>query len=400
MTIDSSVMEDITQQQIKYMHQRKIFLRVLWNKGLSRAQLKEELQLSFPSVSALVEEMIAGGVLYEAGANESNKRGRPSIQLQVNPKAFAVPVVNMTRDGYQYTLFDACVQPVQAGFIPYGRPEQTQERWQPETSLICDRLAELMRKLQKDHTIHDMVICVPGSFNSRGSLSSSALWIELPEDFISYMEESSGLHICLINNSDAEAFTERLMQPLPRDFIFMHVGKGVGAGIIRKGKIYNSNNVMRAGEIGHNSIDYNGIPCSCGGRGCLERYICIPAIRQEASRILGQENVDFETVCRAYAQENPQIVEMLNEKARLLAIGISNMIAIHPVTHIVLGGGIEQLGDRFLEQVQQAMQTVGFRKYMNRLTVTYTVAPSGNGALGAAWNYLYHQIQIEKTLKK
>jgi glucokinase len=157
---------------------------------------------------------------------------------------------------------------------------------------------------------------------------------------------------------------------------------------------------MRAGEIGHISIDYKGIPCSCGNRGCLERYICIPAICQEAAKILGQESADFETVCRAYAQGHAGIVEMLCGKARLLAVGISNLIAAHPVTHIVLGGGIEQLGDRFLEQVQQAVQTVGFRKYMNRLTVTYTVSPSGNGALGAVWNYMYHQMKIEHVLKK
>ena len=400
MTIDSSSSENLTQQHIKFMHLRKIFIRVLWNKGLSRAQLKEEMQLSFPSVSALVEEMISGGLLYEAGANESNKRGRPSIQLQVNPEAFAVPVVNMTRDGYHYTLFNACAQPIRTGFIPYGRPEQVGENWQPETDMICEPLVNRITNFAKEHTICDVVFSIPGTVNSQGRLTSSALRIELPADFVDYIEKNTGLRVCMINDSDAEAFTERLMQPLPSDFIFIHVGKGVGAGVIRKGKIYDSSNVMRAGEIGHISIDYKGIPCSCGNRGCLERYICIPAICQEAAKILGQESADFETVCRAYAQGHAGIVEMLCGKARLLAVGISNLIAAHPVTHIVLGGGIEQLGDRFLEQVQQAVQTVGFRKYMNRLTVTYTVSPSGNGALGAVWNYMYHQMKIEHVLKK
>jgi predicted NBD/HSP70 family sugar kinase len=55
----------------------------------------------------------------------------------------------------------------------------------------------------------------------------------LPADFVDYIENNTGLRVWMINDSNAEAVTERLMQPLPSDFIFIHVGKGVGAGVIR-----------------------------------------------------------------------------------------------------------------------------------------------------------------------
>jgi len=132
----------------------------------------------------------------------------------------------------------------------------------------------------------------------------------------------------------------------------------------------------------------------------LERYINMDAFCQDAAVVFGRPVQDFAEVCLAYKQGNPQITEMVDQKAELLAVGISNMIAIQPVTYVVLGGGIEQLGQKFLEKVRCAVQTVGFRKYMNRISVTYTVNTSGSGARGALWDYLYHKMKIERILKQ
>jgi len=391
--------ERMTQQYIKFMHLKEIYLRVLHGEGISRAQLKQDMNLSFPSVSALVEELICGGVLEEAGMQGSTKRGRPGILLKINPHALSVPVVAMTPDGYRYCIYDAAATVLEEGFLPYIKPAQLSDLWKPDAESICAPLVKLLAGLRLKHTLQDLVLSVPGSINARGELTSSALRIKLPPDFIEYLQKTVGLTVCLINDSDAEAYTERLLQPLFEDFVFIHVGKGVGAGIIRKGKIFDSD-TMRAGEIGHITIDYRGKPCSCGNRGCLERYINMDAFCQDAAVVFGRPVQDFAEVCLAYKQGNPQITEMVDQKAELLAVGISNMIAIQPVTYVVLGGGIEQLGQKFLEKVRCAVQTVGFRKYMNRISVTYTVNTSGSGARGALWDYLYHKMKIERILKQ
>lgn len=387
-----------TQHHIKAMHLQEIYLRVLQSDGISRARLKEEMHLSFPSISALVDEMISNGILYEVGVQESTKRGRPSILLRVDPNALAIPVINMNRDGWQYCLFDGCGQLLEEGFLPYGgKPPELQARWRPDADMICGPLEKLINGFAQKYVMLDLVLSVPGSVNSSGYLTSSALRINMPANFLQHLLESTGLRIAMINNSDAEAYAEKLYQPLPEDFIFLHVGNGVGAGIIRKGKIFN-NGPMRAGEIGHISIDYNGRSCPCGNRGCLERYIDETQLQLEAAALLKQEAVDFAELCQAYRQGVPEIVTLMAEKARLLAVGISNMLAMQPVRHVVLGGGVEQLGEGFLEQLREAIQAQGFRKYMNPLTITYTANTSGNGALGALWNYLHHEMKIESLM--
>lgn len=383
-----------TQQHIKSMHLKEIYLKTLRSEGISRAHLKREMQLSFPSISALVDELLKQDILREERVEAASGRGRPSTLLRVNPDALAIPVVNMTRDGYQFCLYDCCGQALHTCSLPYDKEDaDPAQRWAPDARTLCHPLTELLDALRKTHVMAELVLSVPASINARGFLTSSALHLTVPQDFLTYLEEKTGLALHLINNSDAEAYAEKLFQPLPEDFVFLHVGKGVGAGIIRKGRIFD-NGYLRAGEIGHISIDYNGSPCPCGNRGCLERYIDISQLQQEAEPLLPDCN-GFDEIVEAYRSGNPEITALINSKAQLLTVGISNMLAMQPVTHIVLGGSIEKLGEGFLEALRKAAESFGFRKYMNRVTVTFTRAGADAGLTGAVWNYIDHVLTVE-----
>ena len=382
-----------TQQNIKQMHLKAIFLEALRHDGVSRAQLTKTLHLSFPSVSALVEELLEAGLLRECGTVESTQRGRPVSLLRCVSTAFSVPVAVMTREGYQFSLFDCCGKRLQETFIPYGqKPEDCEQLWRPEAEVLCLPLENCIQQLRAKHKIAGLVICAPGSINARGRFTSSALQLAAPAQFFPRLEARTGLQVHLINNSDADAYAEQLLQPLPEDFIFVHIGRGVGAGIIRKGKIYTGAH-MRAGEIGHISVDWQGPKCSCGNRGCLEKYISLNHIA-EGGKQLGFATL--EELAEAYRQGEKTAAALMENKAQLLAVGISNMLTMQPVKHIVIGGAICRFGDDFLWAVRDAVQALGFRKYMNLLTVTYTKNPAGNGALGAFWNYMDHELTFEK----
>lgn len=383
-----------TQQHIKSMHLKQIFLAALRSGGISRAQLKQELHLSFPSVSALTDELLSRGILVAADEKTSAERGRPRTLLRVNPKALAIPVATMTREGYHYTLFDCCAQRLSEGFLPFPqRPEDTFQYWHPDEETLCAPLRQWIAAIAPAYRLSGLILSAPGSCNASGIFSSSALHIITPEAFSELLSRQTGLQVILENDSDCDAYTEQLLQALPEDFTFIHIGDGVGAGILRKGRIFRSGS-FRAGEIGHISIDYRGRPCPCGGKGCLEQYISTSALAAEVSALLAEE-ADFDRVCTLYRQEVPEVVALVNAKAPLLAVGISNMIAMQPVTHVVLGGGIEKLGDNFLKAVQDAVSTTGIRKRMERVCITFTRNSTGSGALGAVWNYLDHQMHIE-----
>lgn len=82
-----------------------------------------------------------------------------------------------------------------------------------------------------------------------------------------------GLHLYVENDANCAALAEYYAgagQGSKR-FVTITLGTGIGAGIIHNGKIFHGGNGM-AGEVGHTCIDYQGLPCPCGRRGCWEQY--------------------------------------------------------------------------------------------------------------------------------
>lgn len=380
-----------TQQNIKQMHLKQIFLKALRSGGISRAQLRQEMHLSFPSVSALVEELLERGILFEDGLVATAERGRPRSILRVNPHAFAVPVAVLTAEGYRCTAFDCCGNRLEERFLPLSA-----EDGRPDIAALSSPLQTWLEELRKTCSPAELILTVPGNFRETGSLSATTLGFSTPENFICRLQQRLGLEVLAFNNADCCAYGEKYCQALPEDFIVITVNKGVGPGIIRHGAVF-SGGILRGGEIGHISIDYNGEPCSCGSRGCLERYINTDQITREACRLLElpEEDTHFEDICKLYRQKDARLIGLISEKARLLALGISNMLTMQPVTHIVIGGDIVKLGEDFLTVLQGHIKTVGLRKYMDRVTtVCCTRSTENPEALGAFWNYLDHRMRV------
>lgn len=381
-----------TQQHIKQMHLKEIFLLALRSGGISRAELRQALQLSFPSTSALVEELLARGVLVEDGTMIPTERGRPRSMLRVNAKAFSVPVAVMTPEGYRCTLFDCCGTVLQTVFLPYAAQLPAV---QLDMEALGKPLQDWLGEVRQRHTVAPLILAISGNFNESGAISSSIIGFSTPAAFHRQLQQMLDLSVIIFNNADCYAYAEQYCQKLPEDFIAVTVSRGVGAGIIRHGAIFDGG-FFRAGELGHISIDHSGEPCSCGGRGCLEKYINTRQITKEACQLLQlpEETAAFDDIAKIYREKRTALDGLISEKAGILALGISNMLTMQPVTHIVIGGEIVKLGDRFLAELRKYMKTVGLRKFMDRVTVSYTRNSKDPEAFGSFQNYLDHHLDI------
>ncbi|MEU0188904.1 ROK family protein [Streptomyces afghaniensis] len=72
-------------------------------------------------------------------------------------------------------------------------------------------------------------------------------------------------------------------------FAYLHLGTGLGAGLVIGGSVHRGARTG-AGEFGHQVIQLDGPPCTCGDRGCVEA-LCLGAVArgdvEEAARVLG-----------------------------------------------------------------------------------------------------------------
>lgn len=67
--------------------------------------------------------------------------------------------------------------------------------------------------------------------------------------------------------------------------VFITLGTGVGGGIVIHGKVWSGFHGVGS-EIGHMILELDGEPCTCGNRGCLERYCSATAIIRMARELV------------------------------------------------------------------------------------------------------------------
>ncbi|GAA2799083.1 hypothetical protein GCM10019017_51140 [Streptomyces showdoensis] len=117
-----------------------------------------------------------------------------------------------------------------------------------------------------------------------------------------------GLPVVLDKDTNAAALGLALRPGAPASFAYVHLGTGLGAGLVLGGAVLRGGRTG-AGELGHQTVQLDGPPCECGGRGCLE-VLCLAAL--------------------AHGD--------LDGAARVLGTGAANLVRLLDVDRVLLGG--------------------------------------------------------------
>ena len=164
-------------------------------------------------------------------------------------------------------------------------PTLKERHW---SEIIKDMAALSLKVLaESGHTLDEVKavgIGCPGSIDKENGVvvySNNIVMDHVPmaEELRKYID----LPVFLENDANAAALGEYAIYGEGSDsFVFMTLGTGVGGGIILNGKVWSGFNGAGA-EIGHQSLVYNGKPCTCGRRGCLEAYASVTALIQQTT---------------------------------------------------------------------------------------------------------------------
>ena len=144
--------------------------------------------------------------------------------------------------------------------------------------------------------------------------------------------------------------------------VFITIGTGIGSGIIINGKIWNGFHGIGS-ELGHVILSLDGVPCTCGNHGCLERYCSATALirmGREAvamhpeSAILQMafgdpDNINARTVIDAARNHDQVAKEVYSHYISYLAQAIANVVNLIDPEVIVLGGGVSKAGSFLLD---------------------------------------------------
>ena len=177
------------------------------------------------------------------------------------------------------------------------------------------------------------------------------------------------------------------------DLACITLGTGVGCGLILNGLPYSGHSGY-AGEAGHMIVDPDGLPCPCGGQGCLETVASATGIVALARRRLetdpsgrlqdlGQP-LTAKAVHNAALQGDSLALATLDEAGRYLGIACANLIALLNLEIIVIGGGVAAAGELLLEPARTHTRMRTYKAAFDACRIVPAKLGNNAGIIGAA----------------
>lgn len=216
--------------------------------------------------------------------------------------------------------------------------------------------------------IQSVGVGIPGVSNSAGEVIKCANmgWFHVP--FREVFRRFLDVPVHIDNDANVAALAESVtgVSAGTSSSVFITIGTGIGSGIIINGKIWNGFHGI-GGELGHVILGLHGVPCTCGNRGCLERYCSATALirmgREAAaahpeSRILSMAggdpaNIEARTVIDSAREQDPTALAVYAEYIDNLSQAIASVVNLLDPEVIVIGGGVSKAGDFLLDPLHR-----------------------------------------------
>ncbi|MFG3346259.1 ROK family protein [Streptomyces sp. NPDC048018] len=165
------------------------------------------------------------------------------------------------------------------------------------------------------------------------------------------------------------------------------VSTGVGGGLVLDGRVH-PGPTGNAGHIGHISVDLDGEPCACGGRGCVERIASGPHIARRALENGWRPGPDGDTSAAAVAAAaragDPVAVASFERAAQALAAGIAATATLVEIDIAVVGGGVAGAGEVLFAPLRRSLRSYATLSFVRDLQVVPARTGTDAGLLGAA----------------
>ncbi|WP_404474436.1 ROK family protein [Microbacterium aerolatum] len=363
---------------------RGIVLDVIRTRGpISRIELAEATGLTAATMTRVVRDLLADGLVVESGHGASTGGKRP-ILVEIDPTArFAVGIHIAAESTVLIVsnLWGAIVGRSRAAAPAETPPDEFLDG-------LATSLRDLLDSLGIDPALVAGVgVAAPGTpdrdLGRSSSASAGPRWEGYP--LREGLAQRLGLRIVLENEAIAAAVGEYWSGAAGEigELAVIHMETDIGVGVVTRGRPLRGAH-GGAGDLGHLSLDVNGAPCPCGGRGCLH-LIASPAAARERYRCSTGEVVSMSRLGAAAVAGERDALEALNPSFAALAQAAGALVTLLDVERIVLAGsGFASAISFYISAVQQELDRRSKARGVAPVAVQSSVNPRDAAAVGAA----------------
>lgn len=373
--------------------QKRIITYLMHNHSSTIPDLAKDIDLSIPTVTKFVMELVEEGYIINYGKQETSE-GRPPNLYGLNPdsaymvgvdiKAFCLNIglMNFTGDMVDIQMGIEC------------RLDNTLESLDLLIQHICTFI-------EKHKNIRDRILQVgvniSGRVNPEEGYSFSMFNFE-ERPLAEILTEKIGIPVSIDNDTRAMAYGELLKGVVKRekDVVFINLSWGLGSAFIIDGKIYTGRSGF-SGEFGHFNVFDNEIICRCGKKGCLEtevsgsalhRILCERVKNGQTSilskRILtGDAPLTLEEIVEATNKEDILCIELVEEIGRKLGRYLAGLINLFNPELVIIGGTLALTEDYILQPIKTAIRKYSLNLVSKDSAVVLSKLQAKAGVVGA-----------------
>ncbi|MEK3825312.1 ROK family transcriptional regulator [Paenibacillus sp. FSL K6-1558] len=368
------------QMLVKKINKSIVLDTIRRHAPLSRAKLSEVTGLNKATVSNLVADLISDELVQEIGPGESSGGRKPLMLLFRSTAGYAVGLeLSVTR-----------LKGVLTDLEGHIVADYAVDLKQHDATSVFEQLKLAASHLIKQappspHGVIGIGIGVPGMVDEQGTVlfAPNLKWEMVP--LRSMMEESFNLPVTIDNEANAGARGELNFGAGVgvRHLIYISAGIGIGSGIMVDGELYKGA-WGYAGETGHMSIEAEGLPCSCGNRGCWELYAS-----EKVYEHPDQQHLPAHTTKELieHAQNGHQdVIALYNIIGRKLGVGITNIVNSFNPERIIIGGPLSEAKPWIESALKQVVEERTLPYHRRSLQVEWAALGSRSTRIGAAYS--------------
>ncbi|GGF30803.1 N-acetylglucosamine repressor [Halobacillus andaensis] len=382
-------------QLMKSINRAMILNMIRVDGPISRADIAKNTQLTPPTVSNIVKELIDTEFVVETTQGKS-KGGRKPTLLAINANRFYILGVDVGR--YKLNMVVTNL---------YGEIQQTFEvpiKERPNQDDIINTMKEGIHQVFDPADLPQkkfigIGIGMHGIVDTENGISLFAPSFHLHNIPIKeHLEKEFNMIVKVENDARTMTLGESWFGNGndADNIVGVNVGHGIGAGLMIKGQLFHGENSL-AGEIGHVTIDLSGPKCTCGNYGCLQTLAAGPAIAERAIKELkagkpslvrdivnGQlEKIDGAVVYEAAKQGDEFCIDLLNQTGRYLGIGLTNLIHTLNPKRIIIGGGVAKAEEFLMKGIEETILSRGLTAHAKETPIVRSKLGDHASAIGA-----------------
>lgn len=390
-------------------------LRMIYYMGpIKRAEIAERLELTLPTITTNVNNMISAGIVREISVREENQAriGRKAHWLEVVPEAYHFIGIESTGTHRCVSVVDYCGHPVYSCYDEQNCPDY--RRSMEETCrVVMNCLKHCHLKLE---SIRGICFSLPGWVDGKEGVlrvHPRNQWSnkKIREDF----RKITGYEGMVIveNNACVRAlgaqFYRRKEFAGVHSFTYFLVDAGIACPLVVNNENY-IGSAVGAGEVGHMVMESNGRQCICGNYGCLEAYSsdyaitgrCVEAMEEgravRLKELCGNVRPAFFQIMEAERLGDPDVTAIIEDAIEMLGTAVANIINFTCPDRMLIDCKLfneEKKRELLLEAANRGLCNKTYRG-----TEFVFVEPDRtSGALGAAAVAINHALEMNNILE-